>query len=60
MILNDRETRSGEPRWLAVMREHVDEYKSEDITIAPYNELLPIPQAAIDNSGGVLTQNEGY
>ncbi len=51
---------SGEPRWLAVMRAHVEEYKNEDITIAPYNELLPIPQAAIDNSGGVLTQNEGY
>lgn len=51
---------TGEPRWLTVMKEHVEEYKAEAVTIAPYNELLPIPQAAIDNSGGVLTQNEGY
>ena len=50
----------GDPRWLTVMRQHVERYKTEAVTVLPTNELLPIPQAAIDNSGGVLTQNTGY
>ena len=53
-------TPEGEPRWMTVMQAHVSGYKTETVTISPYNELLPIPQAAIDNSGGALTQNEGY
>jgi len=62
-----RELAGEEPRRLTLSRlgllyERVVKYNAvSKATIKPFNNLLPVPQNAIDaNSGAQLRQNEGY
>lgn len=62
-----RELAGEEPRRLTLSRlgllyERVVKYNAvSKASIKPFNNLLPVPQNAIDaNSGAVLKQNEGY